>query len=424
MVNTRHKSKTTMSNGPNFKTPSPQKINNSPNSSQLIGQSLNSNNTNKITANSQTSPQNANVTAISPKNLTNTGSPNKQVAVATLANVKTPNIQTKIQSSISELRHLLTKDTSTDCRICSKEVREGTPGLTCDICEHWIHLECTNLTEYEYDFFGNNPYAEIKPIETKFICSVCKQSQDPSTDTMVKLVAQVENMAKQNSLMQQGLATVLDLLSGRDNDSKEEVVKSVKETVAQSVEETMQISIQEALDDSKEKEEKKNNAIIFGLEESKKEDGMTEDDTKKDDLSKVNKLLRAAQGDEATPINDINQVTRLGKRKEDESARPRPVKVSFDTSEEKWQLVRNSKKIKSTPCFKDVNVHHDRTKKELNEDRALKAECTKRRNQTGLDYVIFAQKVMLRKDIDKFKEERARMREANKRGAPNGGSSY
>ena len=141
-------------------------------------------------------------------------------------------------------------------------------------------------------------------------------------------------------------------------------------------------------------------------------------------LSKVNKLLRAAQGDQATPLNDINQVTRLGNRKEDESARPRPVKVSFDTSEEKWQLVRNSKKIKSTQCFKDVNVHHDRTEKELNEDRALKAECTKRRNQSGLDYVIFAQEIMLRTEIDNFKKERAKKREANKRGAPNGGSTY
>ena len=415
MPNTRHKSRLAKNSSPGLKTPSPQKIINSQSNSQLTSQSPNQNNKNNIvTVTSHASPQNTEAIIISPKNLTNTGSPHKHVAVATLANVNTPNIQSKIQSSISELRHLLTKQTSTDCRICSKEVLEGTEGLTCDICDHWIHLECSKLTEYEYDFFGNNPYAEVKQIETKFICSICKQMQEPSTDLLAKMVAQNEDIAKQNKVLQKGLAMVLDLLSQKENDSKEEVVKSVKKTVAESVEETMSVSIKEALDNSKEKEEKKNIAIIFGLEESKKEEGKKEVDYQKEDFDKVNKLLRAAQGDQATPLTDMKQVTRLGNRKDDESAKPRPVKVAFDSSEEKWHLVRNSRKIRDTHCFKDVNVQHDKTKKEINESRALIAECVKRRNQTGQDYVIFANEIMLRTDIDAFKKERSRKREAKK----------
>ena len=233
--------------------------------------------------------------------------------------------------------------------------------MTCDICEHWTHLECSKLSRYEYDFFGNNPLPDTTPLKLKFICSTCQQAQDPSTDLMARLIAQVDNISKQNILLQEGLAAVLDLVSGKSEESKEDVVKSVKKTVVESVEETMQTSIKEALDDSKEKEEKKNNVIIFNLEEPKKEVGKQESDYHKEDLTKLNQLLRAAQGDLATPLTDKNQVTRLGHKKDD-SVRPRPMKVSFDTTDEKWHLVCNSRNIKKVPCYKDVQVQ-DKTRK-------------------------------------------------------------
>ena len=53
----------------------------------------------------------------------------------------------------------------------------------------------------------------------------------------------------------------------------------------------------------------------------------------------------------------------------------------------------------------------DKTRKELQADRLIKAKCTEKRKQTGLDYVIFAQEIMLREDIPVFKRNRQYLRE-------------
>ena len=93
----------------------------------------------------------------------------------------------------------------------------------------------------------------------------------------------------------------------------------------------------------------------------------------------------------------------------------RPIKVSFPSEDEKWHLVRNLKKVKENANFKHLSIQHDKTSKEKNDDRALKLKCTQKRNETGMDYVIFAQQIMLRSEIDAFKEERSRKREEDKK---------
>ena len=332
--------------------------------------------------------------------------PLQNLAVGALGSTVVNNIQ----STLTELKNLLepsSADTdSYDCTACHKEVAEGTLGLTCDYCEKWVHFECSGLSMYEYDFFGNNPLPAETPLSVKFICKVCKQS-----DPYSKLSLQVEGVNKQNKVLQKSMVTLIDLLSGKDIVSADKIKAPVEETLVKSVEESVQTSIKEVLNDNKEKEDLKNNSIIFNAKEPVKEPGKSLDDCHKEDVDLVNKILRAANGDHAVHILDKNRVTRLGKKKDDQT-RPRPIKVSFPSEDEKWHLVRNLKKVKENENFKHLSIQHDKTTKEKNDDRALQLKCIQKRKETGgQDYVIFAQQIMLRTEIDAFKQERARKRD-------------
>ena len=330
---------------------------------------------------------------------------NSPIKTPTKQNTANSNLVNNIQTTLSELRNLRDGQGSADCRVCKQEVLQDSEAVSCDRCEQWLHLECSGLSKYEYDFYLKNPLPHTTPLKVQFICSVCKNDEDSTPELITKLTMQVEQISQQNKILHKGLAAVLEIVGGVSPNNNKMVVKTVEETV--------QTSIKEVLDDSKEHEEKKNNVIIFNLDEPTKIAGRTESQYQDDDLTKVNMIIRAAEGDEWTPVPNKNQVTRLGQRKDD-SKRPRPVKVSFDSNEEKWHLVRNTRKVRTMPAFKDVSIQHDKTRKELNVLRALKTECTNKRNVTGKDFVIFAQQIMLRSDIPAFKEERNKTREADR----------
>ena len=112
---------------------------------------------------------------------------------------------------------------------------------------------------------------------------------------------------------------------------------------------------------------------------------------------------------------DAASITRLGKIRPG-SKRPRPIKVRFDSKEEKWFFLRNAHRLKKskTESHQKVVIKADKTKAEMNADRKLIAECLRRREETKDDWIIFAEQIMLRKDVEPFKEERMRRREAER----------
>ena len=190
------------------------------------------------------------------------------------------------------------------------------------------------------------------------------------------------------------------------------------------IEEKVSTSVIEALDNNKEKEEKEKNAIMFNVPEVKFELGKSQKEYDDEDHTQVNFVMKETLGDKFKPILDKTKITRLGKRN-DNNPRPRPVKVELQSAEEKWTLLRNAGNLKNARVeeIQNVSIRRDKTKMELQEDRRLKAKCDKMRNDTGKNYIIFAEHIMLKEDVNAFKEERKRKQEEERRAREQEGAS-
>ena len=286
------------------------------------------------------------------------------------------------------------------CKICKLDLDSGASGkaVACDKCDGWIHLSCSNLSPSEYKLLQENSQGEGKG-SIKWHCQLCEEDLKTLTanpfDIILKQSNHIEILTYQVKILQKGLTEVLNTLKG--NKTEEKTVEKVVHT-----------QVIEAIDDSKERDEKKTNIILFNVPEPSTKEAKAE---KEEDLTSINKIIKETSPDEDdfTPL-ETSSITRLGGRREG-SARPRPIRVTLDSTEAKWTVVRRAKNLKKVDAFKDITIQSDKTKKELNNDRKLKADCNQKRKETGKDYIIFAQEIMLRDDVPSFKRSRQYRRE-------------
>ena len=51
------------------------------------------------------------------------------------------------------------------CPKCNKVVKSDATSIYCDVCDSWIHFNCSNLSEKQYD--------ELVSSSTPFYCHIC-----------------------------------------------------------------------------------------------------------------------------------------------------------------------------------------------------------------------------------------------------------
>ena len=288
----------------------------------------------------------------------------------------------------------LLSDMDTTCKVCS-EIVQG-KSIECDRCKSWIHKPCTGLDEDTYK------YLEVKKdTPLMYLCPSCKSEVDTGAslnDIEVKLNARIDDLTRMVSLVINQNQQILE------RSEKKEVKES--QVVWPTVETKIQDSMAEIIQDQRDKEEKQNNLILFGLPESAQmEDGR---DNKVEDHKKVADAFLHVDKDLQPSMVDQNQieVTRIGRKKNENDGKPRPVKVKFSRSGTRVSLLRNARNLKDYKIPK-LGISPDKTQKELEEDRKLRTELKiKREADTKTDYVIYQKKVMMKSEADKIKEER------------------
>ena len=114
------------------------------------------------------------------------------------------------------------------CRECSYLVKVGEPGVTCDKCEIWYHVECVGISEDEYRCMLKD--ANLASPKFHWYCRFCKQK-------CIEAVSKVDLLETQT----RNLATKVEKLSERVNTIESSMSKSVKENVRSSLDERADI---------------------------------------------------------------------------------------------------------------------------------------------------------------------------------------
>ena len=290
------------------------------------------------------------------------------------------------------------------CKVC-KKVFEGKNknGIQCNRCTAWFHHSCTNLSKPEINTL-KNPAAHKS---FKWFCDICDSdcedgTADPSLGNLISrqaahleaLTTLVMKVIEQNAEHMKQNSQILEIL--QKDKKAEEQVKS---------------HVEDVLEDQKEREEKKNNLVLFNVQE-----GTDAEDV----VAKTKEVLNFVNPEVKTDSLDGTKIKRIGIKRDNKI---RPIRVIMDSQESKYEILKNSRNLKGSK-FSKVGLSIDKTKKQQDEFRVLKAELDEKNKEgEGNEYTIFRNQVVKRKEIPNLSKTKVASNTGGSSNAPTGGNS-
>ena len=283
------------------------------------------------------------------------------------------------KSSISNITILA--DEPVPCKVCSVLIEEGS-SIRCDSCSEWVHLECTDLTTPFFNFLKKKDLPQC----IKWHCPNCENMTDkPNTSTVDRidrLETLITTVTRQNAQILQSL-------------------HSEKTTV----ENKIKVCVTEHIEDQKQIDDRKKNAILFNIPESG--EGT---EGKKEDLDKVKKVIKHVCPDMETDDLTSSDMFRLGDKREvttdTPNPNPRPIKIILKSSPDRDSILKNARKLKGS-IFQKVGISADKTKKEREIEMALRQEFAARK-LAGEDIVLFRNQIYPSAEAPWLKRNNAR----------------
>lgn len=273
------------------------------------------------------------------------------------------------------LRNAGNEDGSWNCKLCNKTFTDKKAELMeCEYCDEHFCSKCLNLSAAEYKLLSKRsdlhwycPPCEEKAMKNlkieKEIEDRCKEyfsKYEKRIDTLEQEVKKKADIPKVKELIEESL-------SGKEKDGAER-----------------QNHISEDIKEFRESEARRNNIIIFNVNESK---STVAEARKKEDTEYVQDLSSIL---EANPWS-VKTVARLGKVKrenENVSTTNRPMKVVFDDEKSKSVFMSNVRKLRTAEeKFKSISIVHDMTirEREINKEKVKQAKEKNDENKSG-DY--------------------------------------
>ena len=236
---------------------------------------------------------------------------------------------------------------SWECKKCKKPSSDSDDEqwMECDSCTGRFHRTCTNLSVKQFSFLHDSPHDDFK-----WFCSYCQKTEnklDPNIAMILgELTKIVQNLQQQNVNLANQNSMILDMLKGKKG-----------------IDEQIKIHVEEVLVDQKEKEEKKNNIIVYNLPE-----GTEEDDSKNtdQDLIKAKEVLEFVNPDVSLQTLDSSRIKRIGSKRKGNDTKPRPIKVVMDSQDSKMDILRNSRKLRNLRSSRELDYPLIRLKENKN----------------------------------------------------------
>ena len=293
-------------------------------------------------------------------------------------------------------------------------------SIACDICGHWYHKPCTDVGTDEWTALkGGNESITYK-------CENCLKTNAQVVTNQANMFQQL--LLQNNELIFKRLESLESNIMNKvdkkiDQRMRELEVKNKKEIEDQisakldnfrqdkqeqvNIEDQIKVHVTQSFDELKERQERKNNLILFNIKESTNADI---NEAIKEDVRAIQKVFQHTNPEMSDSLSalDEEKIIRLGKKKEDSasSARPRPVKVILPEEHFKFKILKNTHKLKNFTENPRVGVKLDLTRQQQIEEKELREEL-ERRKKLGEDVMIFRGKVILRGDHAKIRKEAA-----------------
>ena len=210
------------------------------------------------------------------------------------------------------------EDDNNDCGKCNKLVKDNQNGLQCELCYKWYHCGCVKVSKDEY-----KSICEMKG-KVLWLCISCKGNCKSVNKENRKLKKENEALMDIVANLTNRLERIEDKLDRQANCDELELDKKIEEHVSEHFE----------------REKKKTNLIIFGVEESNSEDGY---ERKQYDNDCCKELFQVLEIKEVNRKVDV--VYRLGRKNQGEDGnvgegagngeravrpRPRPLLIKME----------------------------------------------------------------------------------------------
>ena len=245
------------------------------------------------------------------------------------------------------------------CAKCDKNCSKTQHSLQCNCCEQWLHKDCV---EGMSDAYFDNVQKSCELFgSSAFLCKTCRKVVTKLTKGHKDLEARIKILENENESLVKRVEALEKKTS--DNEGGLKKVETGLEKAKEEVKEEVRL-------DMVEKEERRNNMVIYGLEESEKEEAK---ERAKDDQKTVKKLLEALEMEVEEDGMEVK--FRAGKKRED--GKPRPLIVRFKEEEKKDQLLIDARKLGRKEGWKKVFLAPDLTPRQREEDRKKEEERKK-----------------------------------------------
>ena len=245
-------------------------------------------------------------------------------------------------------------ESSSTCGSCASTVLPGYPMIQCDRCELWFCLKCADMPKGVFDTLASFQ-------DLMWCCPQCKSK----ALSAVKADWDIESRCNQYFAQVTHRIDAIEA-SIQQKADRRDILPLVKS------------SVEEVLN----REKRKNNVVVFNMEEAKISSNLKEERVQAD----LNSFLEVCNNIcvRAVSPNDLQSVIRLGKKVDDKT---RPLLVEFVNHDMKHEVMKNLPKLAevSDENLKRVRVKHDMSKSEREEAKRLYEQAKEQESKAKQD---------------------------------------
>ena len=304
--------------------------------------------------------------------------------------------------------YMVSDDISVDeegkCGDCLKSVDEK--GIQCDHCDRWYHVKCQKISSSTFKAIS------MEGSDVPWLCNHCRENLTRMEKELQRLEKENQELRIENSKLMERMAKIEERVDAIKQEVRDEINMQMKDMIKEAMKDNLEAIetlnrqkieennqgegneptntihmkdlIKESVNEVEENKRREKNLIIYNLKESQRDIGK---DRERDDVKICSKLMR-----DGLHIRNVEfqKIIRLGKRRSEENAKPRPLLLQLSSVREKWNILKQIKKLRSCgeETLRAAILVPDLSKEERDRERKLREELKRLKNNGGTGWYI------------------------------------